>query len=56
MAHRVARDHPDATITGFEVEQMIARPGAREAVMGLIDRIERVTRPEAAWAPRSCRY
>ena len=37
MAQRVAREHPGATITGFEVEQMIVWPTAREAVIGLID-------------------
>ncbi len=37
IARRVAREHPEATITGFEVEQMIAWPNAREAILGIID-------------------
>lgn len=37
MAGRLAREHPEATITGFEVQTMIARANGREAIAGIVD-------------------
>lgn len=35
MRARISREHPDASISGFEVEPMIARPHARELLVGM---------------------
>ncbi|MGN6278806.1 MAG: bifunctional acetate--CoA ligase family protein/GNAT family N-acetyltransferase [Sphingomonas sp.] len=35
MRARISREHPDASISGFEVEPMVARPHARELLVGM---------------------
>ncbi|MEI9928115.1 MAG: bifunctional acetate--CoA ligase family protein/GNAT family N-acetyltransferase [Sphingomonas sp.] len=37
MAERLAREHPEATIAGFEIEPMIERPGAQEVIVGIAE-------------------
>ncbi|MBY8829344.1 bifunctional acetate--CoA ligase family protein/GNAT family N-acetyltransferase [Hephaestia mangrovi] len=35
VSARIAREHPDASILGFEIEPMIVRPHARELLVGI---------------------
>ena len=35
MVTRLAHDHPDASITGFEIETMVASPSGRELLIGV---------------------
>jgi succinyl-CoA synthetase beta subunit len=37
MVERVGREHPEAAITGFAVEEMCVRPGAHEVIAGIAD-------------------
>jgi acetyltransferase len=35
MEARIRREHPDARLLGFAVEEMVVRPGAREMIVGI---------------------
>ena len=35
MANRISRDHPDARLAGFSVQEMVRRPGAYELLAGI---------------------
>jgi acetyltransferase len=37
MGERIGREHPEAAITGFAVEEMCVRPGAHEVIAGIAD-------------------
>ncbi|MEO7689249.1 MAG: bifunctional acetate--CoA ligase family protein/GNAT family N-acetyltransferase [Sphingomonas sp.] len=37
MAERIAVEHPDASITGFEIETMLTRGDAEELIVGIAD-------------------